>query len=137
MPVGLVVKKGVKTRSTSESKPVPESLTATSTSPDLSYPGLHPDETRSICYRDQGFNAVHNQVQQYLLQLNAISQHKRELGCQLAVNQDSMFIQLAASQDEHVLNYFIDVQWISLCRFFLYEMLGSELRLHLHEYHRQ
>ena len=43
IPFALVVKKGVKTRSASEPRPVPESRTATSTSPDSSTP----DSTQS------------------------------------------------------------------------------------------
>jgi len=73
---------------------VPESRTATSRSPDSVDLGLQPKYVRTICDAGHGFNGVHYQVQQHLLQLNAISQHRRETLRQLQLEQHSILRKL-------------------------------------------
>ena len=73
MPFALVVKKGVKTRSASDPRPVPESRTATSMSPDSSTRDSTQSKRGRSITADHGFDAIHDQVQQDLLHLNPIS----------------------------------------------------------------
>ena len=57
---------------------------------DAQYPSL-------ICRCVHGFNAIHDQVQQDLLQLNTIGQHERESLRQLAIEPNLILIKLTVS----------------------------------------
>ena len=78
--------------------------------------GSHPEQTRSICHRCHGFDAIHDQVQQDLLQLNAISKHVRESLRQLTLEQDSIVVKLTASQSQDLLNDLVYIQFVSFRR---------------------
>jgi len=49
-----------------------------------------------ICNSDHGFDAIHDQVQQHLLQLNPVAQDRLIAGGQVGVKHDFVTPQLAA-----------------------------------------
>ena len=75
MPLDLVVKKGLNSRSAFSAEiPTPESVTLTSTGCVSSWRGSDHQFARPIRDRLHGFNAIHHQVDNHLLQLDPITQ---------------------------------------------------------------
>jgi hypothetical protein len=83
MPLALVVKKALNSRSAfAESIPMPESCTATSTSPASCGCDRISISRGPIGDRRHRFEAVHHEVDDHLLQLNAIAEHRGQCGRQ-------------------------------------------------------
>jgi hypothetical protein len=56
------------------------------------------------------FCSAENQIQQHLLQLNAVGDYGRKGVCQVALEQDSILVELTADECQHLLNHLVDVQ---------------------------
>src|SRR6202049_4569350 len=61
--------------------------------------------------QSHGFNAVHDQVNQHLLQLHLVAGHAREISCEFVAQGDMASRQLGAQQNTYVLNDPVNVQF--------------------------
>ncbi len=59
------------------------------------------------------FDGVHNQIQDYLLQLDAIASNERQALCELCLQRDAIAQQLASCHPDDLEDRFVDVQLIS------------------------
>ena len=110
-PSDLVVKKGSKMRcAMAGSSPGPVSSTVTCGTVRLGEgdgDGQLPFAVRDRCH---GLDAVHDQVQQHLLQLNLVAQHGLRAGGQIGVQHDAVLLQFAAGERQHFLDGVADVE---------------------------
>ena len=64
----------------------------------------------AVADRCHGLDAVHDQVQQHLLQLDPVAQHRLRAGGQIRVQHDAVPLQFAAGENQHLLNGVADVE---------------------------
>ena len=100
-PSGFVVTKAVKIRSRScGSMPTPASCTATRmASVSSGCDRMINSRGRSVTAA-HGFHAVQHQIQEHLLQLNAIAQHGGEIGRQVGLQRHPVAAHLAVGQGD-------------------------------------
>ena len=110
-PSDFVVKKGSKIRfATASSSPGPVSSTATSTAPgSASAADTDSSRVHSVT-RTHGFNAVYDQVQQHLLQLNPVTEDRPFADGEVSVQHDALPLQLGADERQHFPDGVVDVE---------------------------
>ena len=64
---------------------------------------------QSIGNHTHGVDAVHNQIQYYLLQLHAISEHTWQIRGKIRTQGNTVPCQLMVQEPGYVLNDFVDV----------------------------
>src|SRR5690349_12655062 len=72
-------------------------------------PRSYGDYSRAIQDRAHGLDAVHDQVQQHLLQLNPVAEDLRLGAGQVGVKRDAVAMQLAANECKHLPDSVVDV----------------------------
>src|SRR4051812_18062653 len=88
MPFAFVVKNGSNKRSAFLTQSGTGVAYRNHYVPKFTDPRLHTEYPRSSCNRSHGFDAIDDQIQQDLLQLDAITEHLRQSLCQFALQQD-------------------------------------------------
>ena len=107
----------------------PESCTATSTLIGFVRRGSNKQLPRSIRDRIHGFDTVHHQIKNHLLQLDSIAQYRRDIGGQVHAYRHSFSHRFILHQKDDFLNGLVNVEPHFLGIGFLYE--SSNARDHL------
>ena len=68
-----------------------------------------------------GFDTVHHQIENHLLQLDSIAQYRRDIGGQVHSYRHSFSHRFILHQNDDLLNGFVNVEPHFLCIGFLYE----------------
>src|SRR6185503_3840300 len=68
----------------------------------------------SAIRRVNGLYTVHQQIDDYLLEMNAISNYQRQVVCQILVERYATLVNLASDQRNRLTNELVNVQWIRL-----------------------
>ena len=90
MPLARVVKNGSKSRAiTSALTPIPESSTETRIWPASSYSRPDQQPPRPAGNAGHRLDSIHQQIQDHLLQLNAVAQHRGQVRRELETSETS------------------------------------------------
>src|SRR5262245_44668885 len=64
----------------------------------------------TVSHRSHRFDTVHHEVDNHLLQLHSISQHRQDIGGQLHPQHHAIFLYFTLYQTNNLLNDFVNIQ---------------------------